>query len=62
MGISGTKIAFDVDIIIQMNLLDEDKSSLLKSDQTLIGVLNPYENKKKLHSTRDNFVMLITSI
>ena len=42
------KLIENVDIIIQMNLLDEDKSSLLKSDQTLIGVLNPYENKKKL--------------
>ena len=41
------KLIENVDIIIQMNLLDEDKSSLLKSEQTLIGVLNPYENKKK---------------
>ena len=31
------------DIIIQMNLLDEDKSSFLKSNQTFIGVLNPFE-------------------
>ena len=36
------------DIIIQMNLLNEDKTSIMKSDQTLIGVLNPYENKNKL--------------
>ena len=42
------KLIENVDIIIQMNLLDEDKSSLLKSEQTLIGVLNPYENKKQL--------------
>ena len=36
------------DIIIQMSLLNENKTSLLKSNQTLIGVLNPYENKKIL--------------
>ena len=36
------------DVIIQMTLLNENKTSLLKSNQTLIGVLNPYENKKIL--------------
>ena len=35
-------------IIVQLGLLSEDKSVLLKKDQTLIGVLNPYDNKKKL--------------
>ena len=39
------KIIENVDIIIQMGLLDENKISLLKSNQTLIGVLNPYQNK-----------------
>ena len=33
-------------IIVQLGLLPDDKSLLLKEDQTLIGVLNPYENKK----------------
>ncbi len=42
------KIIENVDIIIQMGLLDEDKISFLKSNQTFIGVLNPYENKNKL--------------
>jgi len=36
------------DIIIQLSLLDEDKISLLKSNQIFIGILNPYENKNKL--------------
>ncbi len=36
------------DIIIQMSLIDDNKASLLKSKQVLIGVLNPYENKNKL--------------
>jgi len=31
-----------------MNLLDDDKSSILKSNQIFIGVLDPYKNKDKL--------------
>ena len=31
-----------------MGLPSDDKCSLLKQDQTLIGVLNPYDNKNKL--------------
>ena len=42
------KLIDNADIIIQMNLFDEDKASLLKANQTFIGVLNPYENKNKL--------------
>ena len=42
------KIIENSNIIIQINLLDEDKTSLLKSNQTFIGVLNPYQNKTKL--------------
>ena len=42
------KLIENADIIIQMGLLDEDKTSLLKSDQTFIGVLNPNENKTRL--------------
>ena len=38
------------DVIIQLNLLDEDKSSFLKENQTFIGVLNPYNNKEKINS------------
>ena len=43
------KIIENSNIIIQINLLDEDKISLLKSNQTFIGVLNPYENKNRLN-------------
>ena len=42
------KLIENADIIIQMGLLDENKTSLLKPNQTFIGVLNPYENKNKL--------------
>ena len=37
----------DADIIVQLGLLNDDKNSLLRENQTLIGVLNPYDNKKK---------------
>ena len=35
-------------VIVQLGLLSEDRSVLLKEGQTLIGVLNPYNNKEKL--------------
>ena len=47
------------DIIIQMSLID-DKASLLKSNQILIGVLNPYENKKKLEDLAKKGVNLFS--
>ena len=42
------KLIENADIIIQMSLLEEEKTSYLKSNQTLIGALNPFENKNKL--------------
>ena len=36
------------DIIVQLGMLPDDKISIIKESQTLIGVLNPYENKDKL--------------
>ena len=36
------------DIIVQLGMLSDDKSSLMRENQILIGVLNPYENKDKL--------------
>ncbi len=42
------KILEKADIIVQLNLLEQDKISILKSNQIFIGVLNPYENKNKL--------------
>ena len=41
-------IIVNTDIIAQLGLLDDDKSSLLKENQTFIGVLNPYDNKDKI--------------
>ena len=42
------KLLESADVIIQMSLLDENKTSLLKPYQTFVGVLNPYENKNRL--------------
>ena len=52
----GVKISKDVseilnssDIIVQLGMLSDDKISEIKN-QTLIGVLNPYDNKEKLEN------------
>jgi NAD(P) transhydrogenase subunit alpha len=42
------EIVNNADIIIQLRLLSDDKNSLLKENQTFIGVLNPYDNKDKI--------------
>jgi len=46
------EIISSADIIVQLGLLDDNKNSSLKENQTFIGVLNPYENKDKI----DNLV------
>ena len=38
----------DADIIIQLGLLSDENLSLLKENQTLVGVFNPYINKEKI--------------
>ena len=38
------------DIIVQLGLLSDDKISLIKKNQILIGVFNPYKNKEKIES------------
>ena len=53
LGISISKdekeIISSADIIVQLGLLSDDKSSLLKENQTFIGVLNSYDNKEKIN-------------
>ncbi len=51
----GVKISKDekeiinsADIIVQLELPNDEKRSLIKENQTLIGVLNPYSNKDKI--------------
>ena len=38
------------DILVQLNLLDDEKILKLKENQILIGVFNPYSNKEKIES------------
>ena len=38
------------DIIVQLGMISDDKISLIRENQILIGVLNPYENKEKLQN------------
>ena len=42
------EILIGSDIILQLGILSNDKNSLIKKDQNLIGVFNPYENKIKI--------------
>jgi NAD(P) transhydrogenase subunit alpha len=51
----GVKISTDekeiidsADIIVQLGLPSDDKISYIKENQTLIGILNPYNNKEKI--------------
>ena len=42
------EIIDNADIIVQLGLPKDDKISLIKENQTLIGVLNSYNNEDKL--------------
>ena len=42
------EILNSADLIIQLGLLSDEKISSIKENQTLIGVLNPYDNKDKI--------------
>ena len=41
-------IIFNTDLLVQLNLLNDDKLSKIKENQTLIGIFNPYNNKEKI--------------
>ena len=45
---SEDEILLNSNAVLQMNILSDDKLQKMKSDQILIGVLNPYSNEKKL--------------
>ena len=45
-----TEILNSSDVIVQLGMLSDDKSSNMRENQTLIGVLNPYDNKEKLEN------------
>ena len=44
------KVLSSSDIIVQLGMLSDDKISIIKENQVLIGVFNPYTNKEKLES------------
>ena len=44
------EIIINSDLIVQLGLLSEEKISIIKENQTLIGNLNPYSNSQKLES------------
>jgi H+-translocating NAD(P) transhydrogenase subunit alpha len=44
------EIINNADIIVQLGLLNETNSSLIRENQTLVGILNPYVNKDKIDS------------
>ena len=48
------------DVIVQLGMLADDKTSKLKENQTLIGVLNPFKNKEQLESLAKKKVNLFS--
>ena len=44
------EIISNTDLLVQLNLLNDDKLSKIKENQTLIGIFNPYNNKKKIET------------
>ena len=53
------------DLIAQLGMLSGDKSSLIRENQSLIGVLDPYNNKEQLENlakkkNKSFFIRVIT--
>ena len=44
------EIIESADIVVQLGLPSEDKLSLFKKDQILVGILDPYNNKEKINN------------
>ena len=64
LGVKITKddkeILSSSDIIVQLGMLPDNKSSIIKENQILIGVLNPYDNKDKLESLAKKKIKLFS--
>ena len=50
----------DADIIVQLSLPSEDKLSIIKKNQTLIGILDPYNNKEKINNLTKNNINIFS--
>ena len=48
------------DIIVQLGMLSDDKTSILKESQIIIGVLDPYNNKDKLEGLAKKKIKLFS--
>ena len=40
------------EVIVQLGMLNDDKLADIREDQTIIGVLNPYDNREKLENLK----------
>jgi NAD(P) transhydrogenase subunit alpha len=54
------EIINSADVIVQLGLLPDDKISLIKKNQILIGVLDPYSNKKKIDELVKNDINIFS--
>ena len=54
------EIVKNSDLIVQLGLLPDNKTSLIREKQTLIGVLNPYENEEKLQNLAKNKINIFS--
>ena len=43
------ELIYNSDLIIQLNLLENEKIALVKKNQTLVGTFDPYKNKEKIN-------------
>ena len=63
----GVKISKDTNevisganVVVQLGLPSDDIISLIKENQTLIGILNPYNNKEKIDSLTKNKINIFS--
>ena len=54
------EIINEADIIVQLGLPLEDKLSLIKKNQTLIGILDPHNNKDKINNLAKNDINIFS--
>ena len=54
------KIISSSDVIVQLGLPSDEITSLIKENQTLIGILDPYNNKEKIESLVKNKINIFS--
>ena len=54
------EIINSADVIVQLGLPSDEITSLIKANQTLIGILDPYNNKEKLESLVKNKISIFS--